>query len=105
MYLALTQGDESYMTKAAVNLWDGDEESVDAKAIFRSIQKLQHPVFGLKDSPEKEWLLYPTLVTPSAILSGKELAKSLNFPRKSVSGLPVLESVAYGREVQKIYSI
>lgn len=101
MYLALTQGDESYMTKAAVNLWDGDEESVDAKAIFRSIQKLQHPVFGLKDSPEKEWLLYPTLVTPSAILSGKELAKSLNFPRKSVSGLPVLESVAYGREVQK----
>lgn len=101
MYLALTQGDESYMTKAAVNLWDGDEESADAKAIFRSIQKLQHPVFGLKDSPEKEWLLYPTLVTPSAILSGKELAKSLNFPRKSVSGLPVLESVAYGREVQK----
>ncbi len=103
MYLALTQGDESYMTKAAVNLWDGDEESADAMAILKSIQKLQHPVFGLKDSSEKEkeWLLYPTLVTPSAVLSGKELAKSLNFPRKSVSGLPVLESVAYGREVQK----
>ena len=26
MYLALTQGEESYMTRAGVNLWDGEEE-------------------------------------------------------------------------------
>ena len=49
------------------------------------------PVFGLKDIGDDNTLLFPTLVTPSAILSGKELAKALNFPRKSVSGLPVLE--------------
>ena len=101
MYLALTQGEESFMTKAAVSLWDGEEEKTDAATILKSVQKLQHPVFGLKDTPEQEWLLYPTLITPSAILSGKELAKSLNFPRKSISGLPVLESTAFGREVQK----
>ncbi len=101
MYLALTQGEESYMTKAAVNLWDGEEDNEDAQAILANVQKLQHPVFGLKDTLDEEWLLYPTLVTPSANLSGKELAKSLNFPRKSVSGLPVLESTAFGREVQK----
>ncbi len=101
MYLALTQGEESFMTKAAVNLWDGEEEKDDAQIILANVQKLQHPVFGLKDTLGDEWLLYPTLVTPSANLSGKELAKSLNFPRKSVSGLPVLESVTFGREVQK----
>lgn len=101
MYLALTQGEESYMTKAAVNLWDGEEDKEDAQTILANVQKLQHPVFGLKDTLEEEWLLYPTLVTPSANLSGKELAKSLNFPRKSVSGLPVLESTTFGREVQK----
>lgn len=101
MYLALTQGEESYMTKAAVNLWDGEEDKEEAQVILSNVQKLQHPVFGLKDILEEEWLLYPTLVTPSANLSGKELAKSLNFPRKSVSGLPVLESTAFGREVQK----
>ena len=28
----------------------------------------------------------------------KELAKALNFPRKSVSGLPVFEVVSFGRE-------
>lgn len=101
MYLALTQGEESYMTSAAINLWDGEYDKDDAQTILANIQKLQHPVFGLKDSLEEEWLLYPTLVTPAALLSGKELARSLNFPRKSVSGLPVLESVSFGREVHR----
>ena len=98
MYLALTQGEESYLTKAAVNFWDGDINTVAARTILASVQKLQHPVFGLKTSLEDEWLMYPTLVTPTTPLSGKELAKALNFPRKSVSGLPVLEVVSFGRE-------
>lgn len=98
MYMALTQGEESYITKAAVNFWDGDIETDAAKTILDSIRKLQHPVFGLKSSLEDEWLMYPTLVTPTTPLSGKELARALNFPRKSVSGLPVLEVVSFGRE-------
>lgn len=98
MYLALTQGENSYLTKAAVNFWDGDIDTEAAKTILSSVQKLQHPVFGLKTSLEDEWLMYPALVTPTTPLSGKELAKALNFPRKSVSGLPVLEVVPFGRE-------
>ncbi len=101
MYLALTQGEESYMSSASVNLWDGREDEEDVKTILANVQKLQHPVFGLKPSVNEEWLVYPTLVTPSTVLSGKELAKALNFPRKSVNGLPVLESVAFGREVHR----
>ncbi|MFV0520078.1 MAG: ATP-binding protein [Lachnospirales bacterium] len=99
MYLALTQGEQSYMSKATVNLWNGERETIQAKTILEYVQRLQHPLFHLCKSDD--WLLYPTLVTPSAILSGKELAKSLNFPNKSVSGLPVIESTAFGREVQK----
>ena len=99
MYLALTQGEESFMTRAAVNLWDGEEEKDQAEAILKSVQKLQHPVFGLKDSADESTFMFPTLVTPSTMLSGKELAKALNFPRKSVSGLPVYECVPFGREV------
>lgn len=98
MYLALTQGEESYLTKAAVNFWDGDIDTEVSKTILSSVQKLQHPVFGLKTSLEDEWLMYPSLVTPTTPLSGKELAKALNFPRKSVSGLPVLDVVSFGRE-------
>lgn len=98
MYLALTQGEESYLIKSAVNFWDGEIDTLAAKTIMASIQKLQHPVFGLKTTLEDEWLMYPTLVTPTTPLSGKELAKALNFPRKSVSGLPVLDVVSFGRE-------
>lgn len=102
MYLALTQGDESYMTRAAINLWDGQEEKDAAETILKSVQKLHHPVFGLKDSADETTYLFPTLVTPSAVLSGRELAKALNFPRRSVSGFPVFECVPFGRDVQKI---
>lgn len=104
MYLALTQGEESYMTKAALTLWDGlgeSEERASAQVMLEYIQRMQHPLFGLNCYEDDKRLMYPSLVTPAANLSGKELAKSLNFPRKSISGLPVLESAAFGREVQK----
>lgn len=98
MYLSLTQGEESYVTNACVELWDGEREE-EAQIILDSIQKLQHPVFGLKESYDDDWLQYPTIVTPSTFLSGKELAKALNFPRKSVSGLPVIQSAEFGRNI------
>ena len=98
-YLALTQGEESFLTRAAVNLWDGEREKDQAKEILKSVQLLQHPVFGLKDSADEAVLLYPTLITPSTSLSGKELAKALNFPRKSVPGFPVIQCASFGRSV------
>lgn len=98
-YLALTQGEESFMTRTAVNLWDGEREKDQAKEILKSVQLLQHPVFGLKDSADESVLLYPTLITPSTSLSGKELAKALNFPRKSVPGFPVIQCASFGRSV------
>ena len=102
MYLALTQGDDSYMTRAAVNLWDGQEEKDTATAILKSVQRLCHPVFGLKETSDGETLLFPTLVTHSTVLSGKELAKAMNFPRKSVAGFPVTESAAFGRSISRL---
>lgn len=98
MYLALTQGEQSYLTNATINFWDGDRNTTAARTILKSVQKLQHPVFGLKNSLDEDWMMYPTLVTPTTPLSGKELARALNFPRKSVSGIPVLSAVAFGRE-------
>ena len=98
MYLALTQGDNSYISKASINCWDGDIDTEEARIILSSVKMLQHPLFGLKSSLKDEWLMYPILVNATTLLSGKELAKALNFPRKSVSGLPVFEAVPFGRE-------
>ncbi len=99
MYLALTQGENSYLEQSAVNLWYGDRQKDTVETILSSLKVLQHPVFGLRPDLEGEWLEYPAAITPSAFLSGRELAYALNFPGRSVSGLPVLQCVPFGREV------
>ena len=103
-YIALTQGEKSYTSRSAINLWRGDmgEESREAKEICGYLKELRHPVFGLNPSVLIEipqYLVYPSAVTATTSLSGKELAYSLNFPRKSVSGLPVIECAEFGRNI------
>lgn len=103
-YLALTQGKESYMSQAAVNLWRGDlgEQSADATAICSYLRDLRHPVFALSPAlldQHPSFSVYPATVDATAALSGKELAYSLNFPKKSVPGLPVIECASFGRNV------
>ena len=103
-YLALTQGEESYMSQAAINLWRGDmgESSGDAKEICNYLRELRHPLFGLNPAITSEnpaYNVYPSVVTATTNLSGKELAYSLNFPKKSISGLPVIECAEFGRNV------
>ncbi|MGN0576234.1 MAG: helicase HerA domain-containing protein [Ruminococcus sp.] len=105
-YLSLTQGETSYMSSSAVNLWRGDQESSDvyAKTICSYLRELRHPVFGLNpfivDTDEgRDYQVYPTAITATTSLSGKELAYSLNFPQKSVAGLPVIQCADFGRSI------
>ena len=103
-YLALTQGEQSYMSQTAVNLWRGDmgKESEDAKEICSYLRELRHPLFGLSPALttlDFEFNAYPPVITAATSLSGKELAYSLNFPQKSVAGLPVIECAEFGRNV------
>lgn len=103
-YLALTQGKESYMSQAAVNLWRGDlgEQSADAAAICSYLRDLRHPAFALSPAlldQHPSFSVYPATVDATTALSGKELAYSLNFPKKSVPGLPVIECASFGRNV------
>lgn len=103
MYVSLTQGEESYLEPSAINVWKGGDsnnsESEMAMAICNSLQHLQHPEFCLDPDKSEDTLFYPALVDATIMVSGGELAHALNFPRKSVSGLPVYECVPFGREV------
>lgn len=103
-YIALTQGEESYMSQSAINLWRGDmgETSDDAREICNYLRELRHPLFGLSPNivqKDPTFNVYPPIVTATTGLSGKELAYSLNFPRKSVAGLPVIECAEFGRNI------
>lgn len=103
-YVALTQGEKSYMSHASINLWRGDmgDDSRQAKEICDYLRELRHPLFGLRmDITEADptYNVYPLTVTATTGLSGKELAYSLNFPRKSVTGFPVFECAEFGRNI------
>lgn len=103
-YLALTQGEESYVSQAAVNRWRGDlgEASGEARTICNYLRDLRHPFFALDPAlleRDESFAQYPATVTPTTALSGKELAYSLNFPNSSVPGLPVIECAEFGRNV------
>lgn len=102
-YLALTQGEESFISQASVNLWRGDLPGENAAdTICSYLRDLRHPVFVLNPElaeRQPNVLPYPSTVTATTTLTGKELARSLNFPRKAVAGLPVFECASFGRNV------
>ena len=105
-YVALTQGNESFMSESAINLWRGDlaEGSEYAKEIYSYIKELRHPLFGLNPEVIKRdptFNVYPSVVNATTALSGKELAYSLNFPQKSIAGLPVIQCAEFGRNVSR----
>lgn len=111
MYLSLTQGEKSYVSQPAINVWepkgipvsesmDNDVQTISpVDRIMDSLNALRHPLFYLKSDLEDTFLCYPTVTAATTCLSGSELAHALNFPLKSISGLPVCHCVPFGREV------
>ena len=57
MYLALTQGEGSFISSAAVHLWDGEEEKDQAATILERIRKITHHSLCQVDSAGR-YLLY-----------------------------------------------
>ncbi len=102
-YIALTQGEESYLSQSAINLWRGDiSENGAAKELCGYLSELRHPLFGLNPdiiSSDLSFSVYPALVTATTALSGRELSYSLNFPSRAVTGFPVLHCAEFGRNV------
>ncbi len=103
-YVALTQGEGSFLSRAAINVWRGDlgAESADAHELCEYLKDLRHPLFALSPDVvegDPTFNVYPACVTATTALSGKELAYSLNFPQRSVAGLPVLTCAEFGRSV------
>lgn len=100
-YLSLTQGEDSFLSTAKVNFWDGDYENESSNCILNSLIHMQHPGFSILPENQDDWKYYPPVIYPTTFITGKELARAMNFPRKSVQGLPVLEGVSFGREIHK----
>ncbi|HIT44535.1 MAG TPA: ATP-binding protein [Candidatus Aphodovivens excrementavium] len=106
MYLSLTQGEESHLESPAINIWNahrgGGADKGEISRLRDYMMHLDHPVFVKRLDAEKgrfNSANWPDLVFCTADLSGAELPKAINLPRKSIPGLPVIECAPFGREV------
>ena len=104
---SLMQGDQSYVEASAINHWEPcekqDRETIDFYHILAYLQHFTHPVFAnAVDVGRNNDQYDPGAVmtmTPAAVVSTSELASSISFPHRSVSGLPALTCARFGRNV------
>lgn len=91
-YKSLMRGENSSIEVSAINTW----ESKGAEKIFQYLKKLYHPLIAIPNITQKDGF---HSVTPTSLVSGRELPIQIGLPKKSVSGIPVIECAEFGRDV------
>ncbi len=86
-YNALMRGQNSNVQSSHINFWFGCDKT---KELGQYLSSFIHPRFLKNDK---------TIVTPASIVSGKELAIQIGFPKKSVSGITVIPMAPFGRNI------
>jgi len=94
-YKALMTGDESNVERAHLNIWSINK-SDSIKRIVDYVLNFSHP---LAEMPSFEGGYAKQLVTPTNLVSGNELPLVMGLPKKSISGLAVVEMAEFGRAV------
>lgn len=89
-YKSIIQGEHSSVESAHVSLWNKEE----AKPLIPYLSTFNHPIFDLRDRNDERGT-----ASASTLVSGKELAIYMGLPKKSISGIPVIECASFGRNV------
>ena len=97
LYAALMRGDSSYIEPTVAQVWATTAENKCQKEqipkILSWVSRGKHPNF------ESDEQTLPKTINPSVLMTGLELARAMNFPQKSVKGLTVTETAAFGRNI------
>lgn len=99
-------GDSAAAPRAYYNQWDSTDKASRDK-VLRYLQHLQHPLLELvlkvvekdPDGHEVEKKLEEQQLTPGMMISGREIAILMGFPRKSVPGVAVDTMADFGRNI------
>lgn len=94
-YKALMTGDGSNVESAHLNIWSINQ----MESINRILDYVLHFSHPQAEMPSFEGGYAKQLVTPTNLVSGYELPLVMGFPKKSVSGLAVVEMAEFGRAV------
>ncbi|WP_425448524.1 helicase HerA domain-containing protein [Dethiothermospora halolimnae] len=93
-FKALIRGENSSVESSFINTWDNNNKN-NLIEVSKYMKKLSHPLINLNVDIGMN---LPN-VTPGSLVSGKELAIQFGLPRKSISGIPVMEMAEFGRNI------
>lgn len=96
-FKSITRGENSSVESSAVNVWSNSD---DVTYIKDYLMRFYHPEF-LTFLDENHH--YPT--TATMLVSGKEMAYQMAMPKKSVSGVPIVECTEFAREIVSLSDI
>lgn len=94
-YKALMTGNESNVESAHMNVWSLNQSD----SIKKMMDNILHFVHPCAEMPAFEGGYSRQIVTPTSLVSGNELPLVMGLPKKSVSGLAVVEMAEFGRAV------
>lgn len=87
-YRALLSGENTSVENTYINQWSF-EENDRTKEVLNYLSQAVHPKFYFNNE----------IIKPTTIISGKELPLIMGFPQKSVAGLTIVHSAAFGRNI------
>lgn len=97
IYSGVLRGEKTGVEHCAVSYFvkNGDDD-VEYQNILDQVSCFRHPVFDISTSKKPGDKI---LIAPTALLSTSEVSVGMALPQKSIPGLPVFESVEFGRSV------
>ncbi|MFT5717147.1 MAG: hypothetical protein ACI9T7_001333 [Oleiphilaceae bacterium] len=93
LYSGILRGESSGLERNAISTWSRREDANKFTEIAKYIAQLKHPVF------ETPAYFRTKQLSTTSLISTKEVALAMGLPQKSLPGIPVFESVEFGRAV------
>ena len=93
IYSGILCGETTGLERNGITIWTKDGSGERYNNISLYLKQLDHPFFRIDQHNGS----YD--VMSSSLISTKELTVGMNLPQKSLPGIPVLESVEFGRSV------
>jgi len=92
---SLLGGDAAYGGNSYINLWSCIVDAQNSRNLLCSLSYMQHPHLTYKPDPMSS--VEEQIVTPSMMVSGRDLPTLLSLPRRSVPGMQVRTMAEFGR--------
>ncbi|MEX9967651.1 ATP-binding protein [Providencia stuartii] len=98
LYSGMLRGDMSGLERSAIGVWRRDHHPDTFHEMQKYVTQLKHPILKAPDGFSTK------LLSPTSLISTKEMAVAMGLPNKSLPGIPVFDSVAFGRSVTRLNS-